>query len=134
MKSKFKFDALLTKVFAITFPYMVLYLLSAWILGDWNILLYSRFPKLIIIAVSLSNVGVVNAGLNKNMKCLFDILIGVGTYAFLCFLACAFLNNSFEIATFAKVDKIVSSIIIEIATIYFYFSFYDCQNDKRTEK
>lgn len=108
--------------------------MSAWILGDWNILLYSRFPKLIIIAVSLSNVGVVNAGLNKNMKCLFDILIGVGTYAFLCFLACAFLNNSFEIATFAKVDKIVSSIIIEIATIYFYFSFYDCQNDKRTEK
>lgn len=50
------------------------------------------------------------------------------------FLACAFLNNSFDIATFAKVDKIVSSIIIEIATIYFYFSFYDCQNDKRTEK
>lgn len=134
MKSKFKVDALLTKVFAITFPYMVLYLLSAWILGDWNILLYSRFPKLIIIAATLWNVGVVIAGLNMNMKCLFDILIGVGTYAFLCFLACAFLNNSFEIATFAKVDKIVSSIIIEIATIYFYFSLYDCQNDKRTEK
>jgi hypothetical protein len=104
MKSKFKVDALLTKVFAITFPYMVLYLLSAWILGDWNILLYSRFPKLIIIAVSLSNVGVVNAGLNKNMKCLFDILIGVGTYAFLCFLACAFDKLTAIIISFGNLE------------------------------
>lgn len=49
MKSKFKVDGLLAKVFAVTFPYMVLYLLFAWILADWNILLYSRFPKLIMV-------------------------------------------------------------------------------------
>lgn len=120
MKSKFKVDRLLTKVFAVTFPYMVLYLLSAWILADWNILLYSDIEKVIIVLVALWQIPVAISGCKRDIIDLICILSGVAIIVLYIYLCCIILTKSFDMSSLPIIQKIVIAIIVEVTTMVYY--------------
>lgn len=125
MEKVLEFWNFCSKILSTILPFVVLYLLSAFILGNWNILLYSDIEKVIIALAALWNVPAAIYALKGNAD-LISILIGATVWGIYCYLGCAFLSNTLDMKSFFIGDKIVAAIVVEVMTMFFYLT---CKKD-----
>lgn len=117
---------LFTKALAFTLPFLIIYLLSAFILGNWNILQYSELEKVIIVLASVWNIPTAMNGLKRSITDIIYILVMVIMFCIYGYLVCAFCANSLNISSFPIADKVLAAIIVEIMTV---FSYLNCEKD-----